>query len=336
MMATTVVEAFKTFMSTRVDLDPQDTQNARASRDWLVGQLQTLHEKDTQFPAPYPDRYLGFGSFHRRTKIRPLDDIDLIACLHAQEATYIAVGSEVRITVPESASRLGALCHDGSNLLNSRKVINRFVQSLASVPQYRRADVGRDGEAAVLALTSYDWSFDVVPAFFTKPEFDGRTYYLIPDRNGHWKKTDPRIDQERITAANQGYQGALLPIIRLIKYWNRRRTMPTLQSYVLELLALAHYRDPVLAPCSKFVDLAFIPLVTALHTSIYQAVVDPAGIQAGDLNSLGWLQRYSISQRALQDFQVASAARAAEERQYYRDSLALWGQVFGPEFPTYG
>ena len=75
-MVTTVVAAFNEFMKDTVNLRKADTDDARASRDWLIGKINDF-EKDNAFPVSYPAIHIAFGSFARRTKIRPLDDIDL-------------------------------------------------------------------------------------------------------------------------------------------------------------------------------------------------------------------------------------------------------------------
>jgi hypothetical protein len=137
------------------------------------------------------------------------------------------------LSVPDGILLRG-LCHENSNQLNSRKVINRFVSALKDVPQYEKSELGRNGSAAVLNLKSYTWSFDIVPGFFTTPEADNRTFYIIPDGNGHWMKTDPRIDKEKVTSVNQKHDGNVLNVIRTIKYWNRRATMPSMRPYLID------------------------------------------------------------------------------------------------------
>jgi len=196
-MATTVVAAFDEFLAEHVNLEPGVTTLARASRDWLLGQIQILPSKHNDFPILYSDVDIHYGSFARRTKIRELDDLDIIIGISALGTTYLNYGNTIQLTVPYGIALRG-LCHDGTNLLNSRRVINKFVNHLSEVPQYAKSEIKRNGSAAVLNLTSYTWNFDIVPGFFTAPEFDGRTYYIIPDGNGHWMKTDPRIDQKRI------------------------------------------------------------------------------------------------------------------------------------------
>ncbi len=78
-MATTVIAAFNEFMKDTVNLKKADTDDARASRDWLIGKMNDF-EKDDKFPVSFPAIHIAFGSFARRTKIRPLDDIDLPVC----------------------------------------------------------------------------------------------------------------------------------------------------------------------------------------------------------------------------------------------------------------
>ncbi|WP_421152562.1 hypothetical protein [Klebsiella pneumoniae] len=66
-MATTVIAAFNEFMKDTVNLKKTDTDDARASRDWLIGKINDF-EKDGTFPVNHPDIHIAFGSFARRTK----------------------------------------------------------------------------------------------------------------------------------------------------------------------------------------------------------------------------------------------------------------------------
>ena len=77
-MATTVTGAFNTFQKDIVNLDSSTTINARSSRNWLLEQIAKFPDKNSNFPILYPDINIAFGSFARKTKTRPLDDIDLI------------------------------------------------------------------------------------------------------------------------------------------------------------------------------------------------------------------------------------------------------------------
>lgn len=71
-MATTVNNAFAEFMKEKVNLDQEKTKTARSSRDNLIDNIKGF-SGDTDFFAVYKDKILRFGSFERRTKIRPID-----------------------------------------------------------------------------------------------------------------------------------------------------------------------------------------------------------------------------------------------------------------------
>jgi len=189
-VATTVTTAFNDFLANTINLDPGVTKKARSSRDWLVGKIHKFPEQDTSFPALYSEMDIYYGSFARHTKIRELDDIDIMICLNAQGSYYNGHIENINISVLDSATTIKILCFDGTTSLNSRKVINKYISLLRNVPQYEKAEMKRNQEAATLKLSSYDWNFDIVPCFFTKPDIYGRTYYLIPDGKGYWKKTD--------------------------------------------------------------------------------------------------------------------------------------------------
>ncbi|MDF4613050.1 hypothetical protein P3434_18440 [Vibrio parahaemolyticus] len=83
-MPTTVNSAFNQFMADNVNIDSKKTTTARSSRDYLKGQVKGL----TDFFPLYSDKDINFGSFARRTKIRPLDDIDMIFTLSANGYTW--------------------------------------------------------------------------------------------------------------------------------------------------------------------------------------------------------------------------------------------------------
>jgi len=331
-MATTVTAAFSQFLKEVVNLDPDETQTARGSRDWLIQQINGIPSLHAEFPTLYSEVHIHYGSFSRRTKIRDLDDIDLIIGLSALGTTYADLGGSIQLTVPDGIA-LRSYCHDESNLLNSRKVINLFISYLSEVPQYSKAEFKRNGSAAVLNLTSYDWVFDIVPAFFTAPEWDGRTYYIIPDGNGGWMKADPRIDRDRIGTVNQRHEGNVLNVIRIVKYWNRRSTMPTLPSYFLECLILQFYESNF-NTASSYVDIELPAVFSYIATAIYQSLADPKGIQA-NINPLTWEEKRLVASKASLDSIKAQRGRELETAGNMGQSINTWREIFGSDFPTY-
>lgn len=152
-MAQTVNSAFNEFNENHVNLDPQKTKTARNSRDWLYTQLNNFPDNVDSFPLKYEERHIKFGSFARNTKIRELDDIDLIYCLHANNAYYsqnMLYQNIYHIKTENAGERLKNLSDE--NQLNSIKVVNKFVSSLSNIEQYKSAEIHRRQEAATLNL----------------------------------------------------------------------------------------------------------------------------------------------------------------------------------------
>lgn len=332
-MATTVDGAFREFMKDKVNLGSEDTKKARTSKDNLIDNIHTLGGKDHFFNL-YSEKDISFGSFARKTKIRPLDDIDIMICISADTSTYCEYSDRFEITVNSEDSPQATCCNANSKILNSTKVINKFISELSLLSDYNNSQLHKRGEAATLQLKSYTWNFDIAPCFFTTPTSDGRAYYIIPDGRGNWKKTDPTIDRAKISEVNQRHEGRMLNTIRIIKYWNKRTTMPSIPSYTLECLLLSYF-DEMTSTVSEFIDISFRDALYHISQSIYSSVNDPKGIQV-NLNTLSFEEQKKISDRALSDYnRVVEALKFETQDKDYKASIKKWGEILGSGFPTY-
>lgn len=327
-MALNVNNAFAEFLRDTINLDPDQTKDARKSRDWLCEQIDALPNRYDNFPLLVCDYHLHYGSFARKTKIRPLDDIDLIIGLHAEGSTYLDYGDRVEVTVSPYAQRLTGLCHEGTNLINSKKVLNRFKAGLSKIHQYKSAEIKYTQQAAVLNLSSYDWSFDIVPCFMTAEDSWGRTCYLIPDGKGHWMKTDPRIDKALTTSVNQQHNGHVLNVLRLLKFWTKRPITTAIPSYLLETIILKYYEVRT-AQASSYPDVEIPYLLDHIANVILWDVEDPKSIQ-GNINRLDSETRHRISAVAKRHAEYAWQARKHEDNGDSEASIKAWQQVFGP------
>lgn len=326
-MAKSVNQAFNIFNADTVNLDSKRTDIARDSRKWLFDQLNAFDTKEgSDFPLKLTLRHIDIGSFARRTKIRELDDIDLIFCLTADGATYSKTGNSFKIYTPNAGSRLQTLSN--YDVLSSTKVLNKFKSHISGVPQYSKADLHRAGEAVTLNLTSYEWSFDIVPSFYTDIGL-----YVIPDGAGNWKGTDPRIDQTNVSDTNKANKSMVLQLIRTLKYWNRYNKSTTISSYLFELFVLnfAKYKGEF----SDYLDFEIRDFFQYYKSAIYNMVSDPKGLEY-DLNYLNYDQRVLISQASERAYNIAVEAikyETADKDQV--KSIAKWGSLFGPKFPSY-
>ncbi len=328
-MAKTVNEAFNIFNKDIVNLDPDKTKVGRNSRNWLLDQLISLPNKVDDFPRLYEKVHINYGSFARNTKIRPLDDIDLILAFTAEGTTYttITYGKRYKLNVPEQATHLSKLCNEDGTL-NSIKLVNKIVSSLNRIEQYKSAEKHRKQEAATLNLSSYEWVFDIVPAFYTDTG-----YYVIPDGEGEWKATDPRIDQERINLINKKYDGNVLQLIRTLKFWNVRALMTTVPSYLFETIILNFVESQ--EKVSNFIDVNLINFWLYLKSAINNDVDDPKGFQ-GNLNTLSYSEKVSISSKANDSYLKGyDAFKIETEEKNQSKAIYKWREIFGDKFPSY-
>ena len=332
-MVNTVDQAFSEFMTNTVNLDFNITKRARESKDNLLENIAEFSGDNTFFNL-CTDFNIQFGSFARRTKCRDLDDIDLMIGICGDGATYS--GSDpwdnVRIT-PSKYNQAQIDCINVNGCLDSVKVVNKFKKKLEKVREYSRSEIKRQGEAVVLNLISKDWVFDIVPCFQTSEDSYQRTYYLIPNGKGNWKKTDPRIDRDRIQKINQKMDGRVLDLIRLVKRWNKTKNTKTIPSYLLEAL-IANYCDNIseLTPC---IDINFYKTLYYISGKISLSVMDPKGIQ-GNINSLEVFEKEALAQKAYLDYSKALEAFDLEMKDKdHKKSINKWREIFGSEFPQY-
>ena len=328
-MASSVYSAFDEFLKNTIRLDPNKTSIARASRDNLISNIKSFSGNDDFFLIS-SDFNLKYGSFARKTKIKPLDDIDLMICIMGCGREYTIRDGKYFITTINSDEDNDLLTEDG--YLSSRKVINRFINKLRGLNDYSKAELHRNQEAVTLKLKSYDWNFDIVPCWHTTTD-----KFLIPDGSGNWKVTDPRIDNERTKNINQKHKGEILDLIRIMKYWNNRPIAPRINSYLLECMILDYYNNRS-EQYAYWIDMELRDLFQSLSTQILEEVYDPKGIQ-GDLNTFPPEDRKKISMALYDAYQKAS--KAVDFNEPYlpllnkdpKSAISKWREIFGDEFP---
>lgn len=333
-----VNSCFEDFIKYKVNLDPNRTQKARRSKINLQANIISLAERG-DMPVMYKEMYLDYGSFARRVKLRPLDDIDMMICMDGTHGKYTEIQSNSKYTIwiDEYAPKLNEK-RDAAGNLNSKKVIELFKKELAQVGDFRSANLHRRGEAVTLQLKSYEWNFDIIPCFYTDKGF-----YLIPDGDGTWKKTDPRIDEARINKAENRircyYPNAkdMRTFIRLMKYWKKVSWGDVISSYMFEQMLLTYIEQKGMTSDwqSNIRD-----CLQSLSLQIKGSVMDPKGMQ-GDLNTLNIDKRYELSTIANTDFDIAKLAIREETmsgqfRSTHQNAIQLWHNIFGNEFKLYG
>lgn len=239
------------------------------------------------------------GSYSRHTMIAPLKeaDIDIFIVLH----------------------------HSYYNEFSPSGILDKVKRVLRNTyPE--TPDISRNGQAVTIQFT--DFMVDVVPGF--NREGGG---YLIPNSITHkWISTDPKKHVEIMSTANSTHNGDLVPLIKMIKCWNRNINH-YFRSFHLEVLALQILDGVTISNFPSGVRYYFDKgkdLITKKNP-------DPAGY-GGDVGS--YINTQEKIKEAASKFQLAyDRAIEAEDlnkRGYVESAIATWKKIFGDYFPAYG
>lgn len=336
-MSLTVSSAFNTFRKDVVDLPADITARARSSRNYLFEQIVYLAKNNNDFPLLHDGirSFIPFGSFARKTKIRPLDDVDIMATLSSKGAVEYQSTSfsnhNVRIT--DLSSPLSPFA-DNSGYVNSTQILNKIKNYLSSVSSYSKAELKKNMQAVVLNLQSYAWSFDIVPAL-PVARSGSIIYYLIPDGFGKWIRTDPRIDAKNITNVNAKHNGQFLGLIRILKSWNNLKYYkPCLSSYYFETLAIKVFDN-------LYTDTSYYPSAITYFFQqcpyyLMSSCADPKRL-GGNLDAdVSFEEKIKLKNYMSSQLQVAQQALDYEKYSRDREAIIQWQNIFGKDFPYYG
>lgn len=237
------------------------------------------------------------GSYSRSTMIAPLSeaDVDVFVVLHD---SYFK--------------------QDGyASLLDSVKATLK--KTYTSTPA-----ISRNGQAVTITFT--DFKVDVVPGF----NRNGGGF-LIPDTQGkRWISTDPKKHVEISAAKNKAHDGNLVPLVKMVKQWNKTISFP-FHSFHLEVLAWSLLEGIRIDSLSTGVRYFF----DKGREEIKKQNPDPSGY-GGDVGS--YLNQNNLPS-AVSNFETAYN-RAIKAEQYAvngQNSLAFaeWKKIFGDKFPAY-
>lgn len=339
-MPRTVGSAFDQFRKD-VDLDSEETNKARNSRNHLFYQIERLASKNSDFPKiKSGNPFMNFGSFARKTKIQPLDDIDFLVILDGSNTVGKSCNSytyklkfikPLIYFIPTRPSVTLERFADSNGYINSRKILNKIKSCLSSVARYEKAHIHTNRQAVTLKLNSYSWNYDIVPAIPTSS--GGRAYFLIPDGYGQWIATDPRIDESNTTRVNLNCDKKFLAVLRLLKYWNGiTYHKPKLDSYYFETLAIKVFE--------------WVPSISDLPNAIklfFDRCPDYIRQECPDLKRLGpnldadvdKLSKEKVIKAMKEASIYAAYALSNESHSNHKDAITQWQRIFGSKFPNY-
>ena len=168
-------------------------------------------------------------------------------------------------------------------------------------------------------------SFDVVPAFASGDDYE------IPDTGtaSGWTRTNPRIHEEKATAAHQAYAGEWKGLVRMMKYWNNNHDKPIKPSFLVEVMALEILHPPYGGDRARELQGLFATLAARIRNTWE----DPAGL-GPPVSDMMDSARKAAAQKALQGAEREAAHALALSRTGKQgDALQAWRALFGPLFP---
>lgn len=294
-MATTIPQSFQKFKENLEITGLQETTvsgRQQSVREVLEDELTVL------------DSFLT-GSYSRSTMIAPLKeaDVDIFFVLDVKYFHHYNNG--------QNGGQAGLL-----------DLVKRALRRTYT----RTPDISRNGQAVTIQFKDFD--VDVVPGF--RRQGGG---FLIPNSiSASWLSTDPKRHVEISAAANKSHDGDLVPLIKMIKCWNRESGTP-FRSFHLEVLALDVFTNVRISDYSSGVRYFF----DKGRAAVAQKNPDPAGY-GDDVGSY-------ISGKEMVDESIATFQRAydrafrAEEaarKGAIGGAVDAWRLVFGDYFPAYG
>ncbi len=242
------------------------------------------------------DSFLA-GSYARSTMVGPLKDADL----------------DIFIVLHES--------YHGNNTSASLLACVRDVlkQTYPTTPS-----ISPNGQAVTITFT--DFKVDVVPAFYRQGGG-----YLIPNaKSGGWISTDPTVHATVLTAANKAHNGDLVPLVKMMRGWNR----------VINRCFVGFYLELMTTDILNNVTISDFPSGVRYIFQHAQEKVkfkqrDPAGFE----NQINPLNNVTTVEDAVDKFTRAYSAAARAKQFASNDPRAAtdeWRKIFGDYFPAYG
>ncbi|WP_088677366.1 CBASS oligonucleotide cyclase [Rhizobium sp. R339] len=242
------------------------------------------------------------GSYARHTMIAPLNEADI-------DIFFVLASSYYHQYSPNGPA----------GLLDA--VRRTLLKTYTSTPS-----ISRNGQAVTIRFT--DFVVDVVVGFNRQ----GGGYIIPNSVTSKWLSTDPKRHVEIVSAANKDHGGLLVPIIKMLKAWNKG-SGSFFRSFHLEVLALTVFDGVTISDFPSGVRFFF----DKVRPLIRQGIKDPAGY--GD-NVGGYLSTQSKIDEAVTRIQAAlNIALAAEQHNFANRNRAAteqWQRLFPDYFPAYG
>lgn len=290
-----VKEAFVTYKS-RLEITQTEQDDASRRQKDVRATVQAAFDVEYDFLT---------GSYGRHTKTKPLKDVDIFVVLGADEEHRRKKHPKL---VLDDLEKCLADKYGKDQIERDRRCVTVW---------FEKRNQTQDEDGKVLSL-------DVVPAFE-----DGNDYEIPDDALGTWIATNPSVHAEKATAKNKELGGNWVPLVKMLKSWNRHSGKPIRPSFLIEVMAL----ELVDGPFNTFPDESR-RFFSAAADAIADDWPDPAGLGPAVSDEMT-PSLASTARSALSSAEVlATRAYRAEQQGRQGEAIALWKQIFGRYFPS--
>lgn len=291
----TVPEAFDVFRR-RLELSETEQKDASRRHQEVRACVRASFDVEWDFLT---------GSYARHTKTKPLKDVDV----------FFVLGDEERSRRDRPPSE--TLDAFEGRLVDEygRDRVERGRRCVTVEFEKRNPTVDEEGKVL---------SIDVVPAFQA-----GRHYELADDALDEWIASDPEVHKEQATGKNKELGGNWVPLVKMVKAWNREAGSLIKPSFLVEVMA----HELVDGPFNTYPD-EVRRLFASAADRIDDDWPDPAALGplvSDQMDSA----RCEEARQALREAEIkATRTFRAEQQGRQGEALRLWRDILGRYFPA--
>lgn len=182
--------ALEKLLETNINISQAARSQGSTSHNYIRDVLKGKNDTNSSFPRLLDGDFLS-GSYARGTKLKPLDDIDVMVVIDGAGLRVLNNGLVQDVEVRGSGQNENPILqHMGpDSLLSSKTVMSLFQQALNET--HPNSKIRNDEQAVNVWLESYGLGIDVVPCFHLIPRNDMRDHYFIP-AGGSARRSRPR------------------------------------------------------------------------------------------------------------------------------------------------
>lgn len=289
----TTEQAFDKFRK-RLELSETERRDAARRQTEVRDCIRSCFDIKTDFLS---------GSYRRHTKTKPLKDVDVLFVLGDKERWR-------RDKPPLEMLQAFERC------LSPKYVVVEICRRAVTV-EFDKNYYPEAHEGKVLSI-------DAVPAFARAND-----EYEIPDKiTGGWIKTSPEKHKKLATAKNEELGGTWVPLVKMVKGWNRANGKPIKPSFLIEVIA----EELIDAPFSTYPD-EVRTFFASMEANIGRAWDDPAKL-GPPVSDQMTPDLVAEAKKALKQAErKAALASRAEETGRQGEALRVWREILGDYFP---